>query len=93
MSEQITLEAKMREKTGKGYARKLRNSGWLPGVIVENAKSISIEINPHDLPKVMRAGKVCTLNFGDKTTNVRVQEVQVHPSRRTPLHVDFIPTK
>ena len=88
----IAIPAKMREKTGKGVARKLRKNGWLPANVIEKAQGTSIEINAHELPKVMRGGdKKCILDFGEKKQTVRVQEVQVHPSKRVPIHVDFIP--
>lgn len=88
--EQLTIAATRREKTGKGYARKLRRSERLPGVILDRGKSIAIELNPKLLGKVWQSGKRFVLQLDGKEHKARVHEVQIDAVKRTPLHVDIM---
>jgi len=96
-----TLQVNIREKSGKGWARKVRAAGKVPGVIYgPKHDARSVELDPEPLVELFR-------QTGDRNTIVQVsvdgnketipclvREVQRHPVRRDLLHVDLyaVPT-
>ncbi len=92
MSEElITIEATAREPGGKIQARKLRRENVIPGVILAKAVNTNIQLDPKWLHKANKSeGKVFNLTFGGKTQKAKIHEVQLHPVKRIPLHVDLI---
>ena len=49
--EKLVLKVKVRDKVGKGYARKLRREGYLPAILYgpHLKKNLSLEVNTKDL--------------------------------------------
>lgn len=91
MSALKVIEAKLREQTGKGYARKLRASGLIPGNILENAKSTPIELDPKWLSRAFKQDeKKFELSLNGETKTVFIKEIQIHPVKRQALHVDLM---
>lgn len=91
MSEnQIVIEAKLRSEFGKGYARKLRAQGKIPGNIIHQAKSTPIELDSKLLSKAWQADKTFVLDLGTDQKRVRIQELQLNSVKRTALHVDLM---
>ncbi len=87
----VTIEASERTSTGKSYNRKLRRAGKIPAVILEKGKSTSIELYPKWLPKAWQAeGRQFELKLGGQTRKVAIKELQVHPLKRTAVHVDLV---
>ncbi len=89
-AEQLTIAATRREKTGKGYARKLRRANKLPGVILAQGKSTAIELDPKLLGKVWQGGKRFVLQLDGEEQRARLHDVQIDAVKRTPLHVDIM---
>ena len=89
-TEQLTIAATRREKTGKGYARKLRRAEQLPGVILDRGKSTAIELDPRLLGKVWKSGKRFVLQLDGEAHKARLHDVQIDAVKRTPLHVDIM---
>ncbi len=91
----ITFNAQMREKAGKGAARACRREGRVPAVIYGgNKEPLMISLNPVELTKALD-----TAGFYDadieividgKKHSVICQDVQFHPVSDAPLHVDFL---
>ena len=93
MSELVTIQAESRQETGKNYSRKLRSRGLIPASILDLGKaSVSIALDPKWLSKAWKSGKVFNLEFAGSTKPVRIHELQVHPVKRTALHVDLMYT-
>ena len=91
MSKLVTIEAKAREGRGKGYARKLRASGLIPANIIGAAKSTVIELDPKWLSKAWKQNdRKFDLVFNGETKQVIIKEIQVHPTKRSALHVDLM---
>ncbi len=91
MSDLMTVEGTVRKAIGKTPARKLRKTGMLPGNLNEKGKSTPIELNPKLLAKVCKTGaKTFNLNLDGSTKRVTISELQVHPIRREPIHVDLV---
>lgn len=89
----VSIEAKLREGTGKSYTRKLRKAGWLPANLQASGKATSIELNPRQLDKAFANNRTFNLNLDGKETLVKVSEVQIHPVKRVPIHLDLVPVK
>ncbi|NIR44837.1 MAG: 50S ribosomal protein L25/general stress protein Ctc [Gemmatimonadetes bacterium] len=93
----VTLEAQLRTETGKGAARALRRSGFVPGVIYGHGEeSRSCKIDAQELEKLLTSvpyeSTVINLKVdGAKTPQqVLIREVQIHPYRSQVLHIDFL---
>jgi large subunit ribosomal protein L25 len=89
-----TLNARLREGTGKGLARKLRAAGEVPAVAYGHGmEGRSLVVNAHELEKLLQVinpNTIIELRVkGAKPAQALIREVQYHPSRRHILHVDF----
>lgn len=88
----VMLAAKARDTVGKGVAT-LRTKGLLPAVVY-GAKTPSqpLTLNAREFEKVWReAGEagLVELAINGSKKNVLIKDVELHPLRGTPLHVDF----
>jgi len=91
------LKAKLREETGKGVARRIRQGGNVPGVLYgEGHDPVVLEVSFKDFYHVThtRAGGNVILDLtidGAKRPGCKaiIREIQYHPVRRDVLHVDF----
>lgn len=88
----ITLEAQVRQETGK-KVKKLREKGVLPATVFgHNVKSVSLSVNAKDFDKVYRqAGEtgLVELKYGKDTQHTLIVDVQTHPLTRQILHIQF----
>ena len=92
--EKVSLEAEIREKTGKGSSGRLRRTGYIPAILYGGeAKPQSLIVNTKDLEKALstEAGEnvIISLKVGDKARTVIVKELQTDPVRGDLLHVDL----
>ncbi len=92
--EMATLNAEIREQTGKGAARSLRREGTLPAVIYRAGESTPLMVNEKELLHLYRHtdGRLSLINlqFQDKSTKLAiVKKCQVHPVYGNILHLDF----
>lgn len=95
--EQQELSVKLRERTGKGVARKLRSEGLIPGVFYgHKTEPVALSLNPVELKKILNSGSgrntLITLKFEGKKENERVallKDLQVSPLKREYIHADL----
>ncbi len=94
--EQINLSAKIREKTGKGPARRLRVSGRVPAILYGASvkDSIILTLDNKELEKALHTAAggnvLVSLNLeGDKRRMVMFKEVMRHPLTSFIEHVDL----
>lgn len=94
--QQITLNAKVRDKIGKGASGRLRQQGRIPAVVYGRKESpLILEVVEGELEKVagMTSGQnaVINLNLDKKEGEILalVKDVQYHPVTDRLLHVDF----
>ncbi|HEV8323446.1 MAG TPA: 50S ribosomal protein L25 [Myxococcota bacterium] len=93
------LEAKVREATGKGPARRLRAAKRVPGVLYgPGVETTWLSVDPKELQKVLSGeSKLNTIielrvdknGGGTVAKNVVVRARQFHPLKMMPLHIDF----
>jgi large subunit ribosomal protein L25 len=88
------LNAEIREGTGKGVARKLRNSGQIPAILYGHGREpASLKIPQAELERVLAtagASTVVEIKLGSKKLKTLIREVQRHATRLDVLHVDFL---
>lgn len=94
--ERVKIEASLREKTGKGVAKKLRREKIIPAVLYGKETNAAISI-PLASMKALRA-----INFSSSTIidmllgsdknniNVLIKDVQYHPLTEDIIHIDFL---
>ncbi len=96
MSQTATLKAVPRLESGKGVARKLRQTGHIPAVVYGgDDDTLSVTLDAHETLVLFRKISVentivaLDVDKGDKIDTL-VRAVQVHPYRDDILHIDFL---
>lgn len=94
------LTVKLRNKTGKGVARKLRAEGRLPGICYgSQLQPISVDLDGRafraSLDPAKRHNTVLDLTIENdgqpaQKLSVMIKDYQIHPIRREITHVDFV---
>jgi large subunit ribosomal protein L25 len=95
MVQTIRIEAEPRELAGKGAARATRRAGLVPAVIYgAKEEATLIALDPRDVMKEMHKGGWASHLYevaikGGATVRTLMRDVQFHPLKDTPMHVDF----
>jgi len=89
-----TLVAETRQQTGKGAARQLRAKGLVPAVYYgAGQEPTGLAVSPKELVAALSTAHgrnvLLTLQISGKPALAMVQDLQIHPVTRRPLHVDF----
>lgn len=93
--DQIIVESKMREETGKGSNRKLRRSGKIPAVLYGHKNdTVALEVDPKDIFRILHSDSgentIFGLNVpGRERLNCLIKEYQLEPVSHVLLHADF----
>ncbi len=96
MSKITTIEASSRAKAGKGAARATRRDGLVPGVVYGGKQeSTLIALDPRLVIRAIQTSgwrsRVYDIQIeGGKTERALVRDVQLHPVKDSPLHIDFL---
>ena len=96
---QSQLEAKVREGSGKGSARKARATGLIPAIVYGKhlEKPLQISVDPKAVKTAVNTNKrlntVIGLKIGSESHMVLLKEYQQDPVTRELLHADFIEVK
>lgn len=92
----FTIEADMREKTGRGEARRLRRAGKMPAVIYGGDKpELPVVLDTMSTSKLLDQEAFYTSIISIKVKGARgdnkalVKDVQWHPVRDEAIHIDF----
>jgi len=94
MSEQLSFNVEVRERTGKGGAREARRNNMVPGVLYGgDEKPVAITLKLNEVIKAINSGHFLTstanLVHNGKKQLVIPQAIQMHPVTDMPLHVDL----
>jgi len=92
---EVKLNAVKREATGKGSARRSRESGNVPGVVYGHGmEPLSIEVNRREFVTALQRDSglntLLELQIDGSRTLALTKELQRDPVRGTLLHADFI---
>ena len=92
----FVLNAVAREEAvqGKGASRRLRLQNQVPAIIYGGeAAPVAVTIELRELVKALESNsffeEVVEINVDGKTESVKIQALQRHPSKNTPMHADF----
>ncbi|MEQ9316880.1 MAG: 50S ribosomal protein L25, partial [Henriciella sp.] len=94
MSQQISFNVEVRERTGKGGAREARRNGQVPGVLYGGGQDpVAITLKLNEVIKAINTGHFLTstanLVHDGKKQLVIPQAIQMHPVTDQPMHVDL----
>lgn len=89
-----TLKVEKREELGTSKVKKLRRSGYIPGVIYGHAGEnypikISMKDFEHFLSEIHGETQLITVKLDGEEKQVFIKDVQRDPLYRKPIHVDF----
>lgn len=98
MSQQITFNVDVRERTGKGGAREARRNGMVPGVLYGGGQDpVAINLKMGEVIRAINTGQflssTATLVHEGKKQLVIPQAIQMHPVSDQPQHVDLFRVK
>ena len=91
---EIVLDVEVRERTGTGGAREVRNAGKVPGILYGGALApVPIAVSLNAFKKALYTGKLAghlvTLKYGEETQKVIAKSIDFHPVTDTPIHFDL----
>lgn len=95
MSKHFQMTATKRERAGKGNARATRRSGLIPAVIYgDNKPPVTIALEKIQTVKALHSGHffthLCDIEVDGQKNLVLARDVQFHPTKDTPDHIDFL---
>lgn len=98
MSQQITFNVDVRERTGKGGAREARRNGMVPGVLYGGGEDpVAINLKMGEVIRAINTGQFLSstaqLVHEGKKQLVIPQAIQLHPVTDQPQHVDLFRVK
>ncbi|RKG39093.1 50S ribosomal protein L25 [Acinetobacter rongchengensis] len=92
----FVLNAVAREEAvqGKGSSRRLRLQNKVPAIIYGGAaEPVAVTLELRELVKALESNaffeEVIEVNIDGKVESVKIQALQRHPAKNTPLHADF----
>ncbi len=91
---EIVLDVEVRERTGTGGAREVRNAGKVPGILYGGTLApVPIAVSLNAFKKALYTGKLAghlvTLKYGEETQKVIAKSIDFHPVTDTPIHFDL----
>jgi len=92
MANDNKVSADLREKFGKGYARRLRVAGKIPAVIYGHGTDpVHVALPAHEMTLLLRkANQVLEIDLAGTTHLALVKDVQRDPVRQIIEHLDLI---
>lgn len=88
------LDIKLREKTGKEAAKKLRQMGYIPAIIYGRKGNRAVAVKAREFEKLFdKIGEHSIINLKiDQVGNseVIIKDFQLDPVRRNIVHIDFL---
>ena len=92
----FVLNAVARDESvqGKGSSRRLRLQAKVPAIIYGGEAApvtVTLELRQNDKQPEKNAffEEVIEIQVGDKVESVKIQALQRHPAKNTPMHADF----
>ena len=92
----FVLNAVARDESvqGKGSSRRLRLEAKVPAIIYGGeAAPVTVTLELRQLVKALENNaffeEVIEIQIGDTVESVKIQALQRHPAKNTPMHADF----
>ena len=91
--ENLKIKAENRIEMGKGPNRRLRRSGYLPGIVYGNGEPQKIKINHNNMIRCLQDpefySNILTLEIESIEEKVFLKSLSRHPAKKQILHADF----
>ena len=91
--ENLKIKAENRIEMGKGPNRRLRRSGYLPGIVYGNGEPQKIKINHNNMIRCLQDpefySNILTLELESIEEKVFLKSLSRHPAKKQILHADF----
>lgn len=90
---EVALKAELRLKPGSGTAKKLRAAGKIPATLYGRAReAVSISVDARAVTHSLhgRANVLVDLEVDGKNHLTLPRQLQIHPTRGTITHIDFL---
>jgi large subunit ribosomal protein L25 len=93
--ENFVVSAESRNDQGKGASRRLRLTGQVPAVLYGGGEApVSLSLSLNEIGKRLKVeafySHLLTLELGGTTQTVVLKDLQRHPVRGEPIHIDFL---
>ena len=93
--EQFEIVAALRDDKGKGASRRLRRTGYVPGILYGSDKDpVSIQLEHNDVLKHTELeafySHILTLKLPSGSERVVLKDMQRHPYKAQVMHMDFL---
>ena len=91
----FVLNAVAREEAvqGKGSSRRLRLQNKVPAIIYGSGEPVAVTLELRELVKALESKaffeEIIEVNVDGKAESVKIQALQRHPAKNTPMHADF----
>ncbi|MBF7686855.1 50S ribosomal protein L25 [Acinetobacter rathckeae] len=90
----LNAQERTNDQQGKGSSRRLRHAAQVPAIIYGgDAAPVTVTLELRQLVRFLQEDafftEVIEIQIGDKTESVKIQALQRHPSKETPMHADF----
>ncbi|KAA8732809.1 50S ribosomal protein L25 [Acinetobacter qingfengensis] len=90
----LNAQTRADDKQGKGASRRLRREALVPAIIYGgDAAPVTVTLELREVVKALESAnffeEVIEIKVGDKVENVKIQALQRHPAKNTPMHADF----
>jgi len=94
VAKRFTLAVELREGAGKGASRRLRRAGKVPGVLYGGGKPpVAVTLDGNEVLRHAEEeaffSSILEAKFNGEALQVIVKDVQVHPARRSVVHLDL----
>ncbi len=92
---EIAIKVETRDRIGSSNSKRLRHSGWIPGVLYGKTQdAIPVSIDARDLRSALSTdaglNALLRVNLEGKYHLTMAREIQKHPVRHTISHVDLM---
>ena len=91
----FVLNAVARDESvqGKGSSRRLRLQNKVPAIIYGSGEPVAVTLELRELVKALESKEffeeTVEINIDGKVESVKIQALQRHPAKNTPMHADF----
>src|SRR5215211_6211848 len=94
-SDRVTLKVEERSEFGSRSSRRLRRSGFVPGIVYGGGSDARhFQVSERDVRNVLvHGGALIDVELDGKSTPVVIKEQQRHPVRGNLLHLDLLEVK
>lgn len=88
------VDVKNRTAVGKSAIRKLKNDGYIPGILYSGGTSTPVSLPEDQIRAIVdkNAGQIIlNMHYNGRSLKAKIQEVQKNPVTNEIKHIDIMP--